>query len=88
MIYRSITVTIPPEMSDYEDNYIEVTEYVAACTGFGCIRDETLHGGDRISCESYFEDNKGNLWHGQLDDLPYPDGSQKYIVDLEKKAGE
>jgi len=74
-------------MSDYDDSYTEVTEYVAACTGFACMRKD-LYGNDRISCESYFEDAKGNLWHGQLDDLPYPDGSQKYIVYLENKTGE
>lgn len=88
MIHQKITVIIPPEMSDYDDSYTEVTEYVAACTGFNCICDELLQVSDRISCESYFKDDKGNIWHGQLDDLPYPDGSQKYIVGLEKIAEE
>jgi hypothetical protein len=86
MTYRSITVIIPPEMSDYDDSYSEVTDYVAACTGFNCKPDDDLHSCDRISCDAYFEDDKGNIWHGQLNDLPYPDGSQKYTVDLEKKA--
>jgi len=85
MEHQSITVIIPPEMSDYDDSFTEVTEYVAACTRLICKRDD-LHSGERVSCESYFEDDRGNLWHGQLDDLPYPDGSQKYIVYLEKKA--
>jgi hypothetical protein len=87
MTHQIITVIIPPEMSDYDDCYTEVTEYVAACTGFNCIPGGDLHSCDRISCDAYFEDDKGNIWHGQLDDLPYPDGSQKYIVGLEKKTG-
>ena len=87
MTHKSITVIIPPEMSDHDDSYTEVTEYVAACTGFDCIPDE-LHSLDRISCDAYFADNKGNTWHGQLDKLPFPDGSQKYIVHIVKIAGE
>jgi len=87
MKYKSITVIIPPEMSDYDDSYTEITEYVAACTSFKFI-DDHLHNNDRVSCDAYFEDDKGNIWHGRLGELPYPDGSQKYIVDFEKKAGE
>ena len=86
MTHQSITVIIPPEMSDYDDSYVQVTEYVAACTRFGCLRNDIAQSCDRISCESYFMDDKGNIWHGQLDDLPYPDGSQKYIVCLERKT--
>lgn len=87
MKYKSITVIIPPEMSDNDNSYTEITEYVAACTSFMFI-DDNLHNDDRISCDAYFEDNKGNIWHGHLGELPYPDGSQKYIVAFEKKAGE
>jgi len=87
MAHKRITIVIPPEMSDYDDSYTEITEYVVACTRFKFI-DDDLRSGDRISCETYFEDDKGNIWHGQLDDMPYPDGSQKYMINLEKKVEE
>lgn len=87
MAHKRITIVIPPEMSDYDDSYTEITEYVAACTRFKFIDDDP-RSGDRISCETYFEDDKGNIWHGQLDDMPYPDGSQKYMINLEKKVEE
>lgn len=87
MMYRSIMVVIPPGMSDDDGCYGEVVEYVAACAGFDCIR-ESPDGEDSVSCDAYFRDDKGNIWHGQLHNPPYPDGSQKYIVDLEKKAGQ
>jgi hypothetical protein len=87
MIYRSITVIIPPEMSDCDECYKEVTEYVAACTGFGRIQGDA-DDEDSLSCEAYFVDDKGNIWRGQLSDLPFPDGSQKYTIDLEKKREE
>lgn len=86
MTYRSITVIIPPEMSD-DDCYREVVEYVAACAGLNCIHDDP-NGGDSVSCDAHFEDDKGNLWHGQLCYPSFPDGSQKYIVDLERGAEE
>ena len=81
---QSITVTIPPEMSDSDECYSEVTGYVAACTGFDLMPDE-LDDVDGISCDAYFEDDKGNIWHGQLHSPPYPDGSRKYVIALEKK---
>ncbi len=68
-------VVIPPQMSDRDECYKEVMEYVAACIGFDCIR------------EDYFRDDKGNIWRGRLCYPPYPDGSQKYIVDIESEAG-
>lgn len=86
MTNLSITVIIPPEMSDSDEYYSEVTGYVAACTGFECLPDD-LSDGNSISCNAYFEDDKGNIWHGQLRSPPYPDRSQKYVIDLEKKAG-
>jgi len=84
---QSIMVVIPPGMSDDDGGYGEVVEYVAACAGFDCIRDNP-DGEDSVSCDAYFRDDKGNIWHGQLCNPPYPDGSQKYIVGLEKKAGQ
>lgn len=83
---KSITVIIPPEMSDCDECYGEVVGYVAACTGFDCMRDDSSDV-DSISCDAYFEDDKGNIWHGQLCSPPYPDRSQRYVIDLEKKAG-
>ena len=87
MTRQSIMVVIPPGMSDYDECYGEVVEYVGACAGFDCIRDNP-DGEDSVSCDAYFRDDKGNIWHGQLCNPPYPDGSQKYIVGLEKKAGQ
>ena len=86
MAHRSIMVVIPPEMSDSDECYVEVIGYVAACTGFGCIHNDQGDGDD-ISCDAYFKDDKGNVWHGQLREPPYPDGSRKYIVDLAEEAG-
>lgn len=84
---QSITVIIPPEMSDRDECYSEVVGYVAACTGFDCMHDD-LDDGDIISCDAYFEDGKGNIWHGRLCSPPYPDGSQRYVIDLQRKMGE
>lgn len=86
MTNQSITVIIPPEMPDHDNSYAEITEYVAACTRFSIRGD--LHSVDKISCVAYFEDDKGNIWRGQLGNPPFPDGSQKYIVHIEKTAGE
>jgi len=85
MAYKRITVVIPPEMSDCDDSYTEIIEYVAACTRFKNIHDD-LDSVDMVACNAVFEDNSGNIWHGHLADLPYPDGSQKYMIDLEKKG--
>lgn len=87
MAYQIVTVIIPPEMSDHDDSYTEITEYVAACTRFSCVPGDP-HSIDRISCEAFFEDDKGNIWHGQLDNPPYPDGSQKYVVRMARKKDE
>lgn len=87
MTHQGITVIIPPEIQDYDECYSEVVEYVAACTGLNWIRDD-LHAEDSISCDAYFEDIKGNKWHGQLCYPPLPDGSQKYIVHRGNEAGE
>ncbi len=87
MKHQSIMVVIPPEMADHDECYTEVVEYVAACTGFNCIRGDQ-HCGDSVLCDTYFRDNKGNTWRGRLCEPPYPDGSRKYIVDLEKESAE
>jgi hypothetical protein len=84
---RSITVIIPPEMSDSDECYRDVVEYVAACTGLGCSRND-LCSEDGVSCDAYFEDGKGSLWHGQLSYPPLPDGSQRYIVVFDKEVVE
>jgi len=86
MTCQNIMVVIPPGMSDYDGCYGEVVEYVAACAGFECIRGNP-DDEDGVSCDSYFRDDKGNIWHGRLCDPPYPDGSQKYMVDLERESG-
>lgn len=87
MTSQNIMVVIPPEMLDCDERYNEIVEYAAACTGFSCMRDD-LHGRDSMLCSAFFEDDGGNIWHGQLHNPPYPDGSQKYVINLEKKAGE
>lgn len=87
MTYRSIMVIIPPEMSDDDDCYGEVVEYVAACTGLNCMRDD-LKVGDSVSCDAFFEDDNGNIWHGRLCYPSFPDGSQKYVIDLETRSPE
>lgn len=88
MTSQNIMVVIPPEMSDHDERYSEIVEYAAACTGFSCVRDDLLYGRDSMLCSAYFEDDRGNIWRGQLHNPPYPDGSQKYVINLEKKAGE
>ena len=83
--YRSIMVVIPPEMADCDERCTEIIEYVAACVGFDHMHND-LQQANSVSCEAHFQDDKGNIWHGQLYDPPFPDGSQKYMVDIEKKA--
>ncbi len=87
MTRRSMMVVIPPEMSEDDECYRTVVEYVAACTGLGCAGDDPLTG-DGITCEACFLDKEGSLWRGRLGAMPFPDGSQKYVVNLEKKAGD
>lgn len=86
MTKQNIMVVIPPEMSDRDECYSEVVEYVAACTGFSCMPDDPQER-DSVSCGAFFEDNEGNIWYGQLHSTPYPDGSRKYTIDREKKPG-
>lgn len=87
MTSQSIMVVIPPEMSDCDECYSEVVEYVAACTGFNCMDYDDQQERDSVSCSAFFEDDKGNVWYGQLHSPPYPDGSRKYIIDRERKPG-
>jgi hypothetical protein len=73
-------IEIPSRITDSDEWYDDLCEYVAKNTGW-THRDD-LYDGDGAYGDAYFEDEDGDIWHGVLDGA-----SGDYILEMQEKEG-